>query len=573
MTLAESLAAEFRRQLIPAEPEVTTRAPRIDLLEWMGKFRPLLTAGRPFDLHGHEYLRAIYADDAQEVRYKKAAQVGISEYLISWMLYMAAERDCTGFYVMPTDGHVSDFSAARLGPAIDPLVSPKLAALITSGSGGKRGADKVTLKRVGNRFIYFRGGQIQDRADAGHGRRQQSAQLKSVDGDTLVLDELDELDARVPPIARKRLLHSDVAGVRIASTPTYAGMGISESYDETDQREWMMRCISCGERQVLALVNLVLEWDALERPVSWYGKDQGEPYVACRKCNKPLDRAGPGEWVPLYPGRRIHGYHITGLISVRKPLQPMIDGLMSVDETTRKETFNQDLGLSYTPSESEKLTESTLNACGRQYALGPTAGEITYMGIDVGRVLNIVIRGKEPDGNRPLRYAGQHEGFDEALRLVERFKCKTVVIDALPETRKARELQKRLSRLQCWIAYFGDQPKGAKTEQPAHWNARELEVDIDRTRAMDATLALFANAAMLDENGVYLPGNTLPGNARAIRDYYAQMMAPSRILTEDAKGNKIAVYVATQPDHFAFAELYCAMAYLCPYGGWSRGSG
>ena len=47
---------------------------------------------------------------------------------------------------------VSDFAAARLGPAIE--ASPYLQALITPAGGqGKRGADRIQLKRVGDRFL------------------------------------------------------------------------------------------------------------------------------------------------------------------------------------------------------------------------------------------------------------------------------------------------------------------------------------------------------------------------------------------------------------------------------------
>lgn len=546
------------------------------MLPWMAHYRPMLMAGRPFDLSEHLYLRSIYEDQHQECVYKKAAQVGISEYLVSWVLHMAAEWNATGLYVMPSGSSVSDFSAARLGPAVDPTISPRLAELITpamSGRKGKKGSDRITLKRVKDRFVYFRSGHITEKGD-----KENVAQLKSIDADTLILDELDEMDARVPPIARQRLLHSNIAMVRQASTPTYAGLGIDVEYNGSDQRVWMVPCHHCGTRQWLDLDNLILEYDALDRPIAWYGKGDeneglGTPYLGCRHCHGRLDRSLPGEWVQTYPGRAVHGYHITGFMSVRKPLNLFITGLQSLDETKRKETMNQTAGLAYTPRESEKLSTETLNKCRRDYGMGSVPNEKTYAGVDVGRVLNIVIRAKLPDGNRALRFAAQLESFEEVLDLMVKYNVGTLVMDALPETRKARELQKKRPRLAMWLAYFVNFVQGSKQEKPYRYNPKELEVDLDRTRAMDDTLALFHNATLHDESGNPLPGNILPANASGIPDYYAQMKAPTRIMTTDSKGNRIPAYVSTGADHYAFAELYAAMAAECPYQGWSRGSG
>jgi phage terminase large subunit GpA-like protein len=170
------------------------------LLPWTQLRRKLLGPDKLFDLTQHKYLAGIYEDDCQEMVLCKAGQVGISEYLVSWLLHSASERQCTGLYVFPTDTHVSDFSAARLGPAIDPDVSQYLADLVMPASGGQRGADRVGLKRVGSRFIYFRGAKVQPDGRA--------PQLRSVDADVLILDEYDEMDPRAPALARERLGHS-----------------------------------------------------------------------------------------------------------------------------------------------------------------------------------------------------------------------------------------------------------------------------------------------------------------------------------------------------------------------------
>jgi len=215
------------------------------LLTWTIVRRARLKPGVSFDLVRHPYLVALYGERAREVVVYKAGQMGASEYAISYALHAADERAATVLYVFPTDTHVSDFSAARIGPAIE--ASAYLDSIVVEGgaAGGRRGADRVTLKRVRDRFVYLRGAKVS--------RDGKAAQLKAVDADVLVLDEVDEMDSRAPTIAEKRLGHSEIGETRWVSTPSYPGVGIHAKWQESDQREWMVRCEHCGEWQPLTI--------------------------------------------------------------------------------------------------------------------------------------------------------------------------------------------------------------------------------------------------------------------------------------------------------------------------------
>lgn len=546
---------------------------KLSLLEWTRKYRSNLAPERAFDLAGHAYLKAIYEETAQEVVLRKAAQLGASEYLVSYILQAADVRGATGLYVLPTDSHVSDFSAARVGAAMDERASPYLGGIVVAGD--KHGADRVGLKRVRDRFIYFRGAKVKPDGSA--------PQLRSIDADVLVLDEFDEMDRRAEALARKRLGHSTLAEVRIVSTPTFANVGIDAEYQASDRREWHFKCPHCSEWMAPTLDDLVLEWDSLERPVRWNGHSsaavaaddagkaeghpstssgqeaEGEPYLACRKCKGALDRSGAGEWVAAYPDRAVHGYHLTRLFVPQTPLAGIITGLQEVDENKRQQVFNQDLGLPYRSTQATALTDVLLDGCRREYGHGVVAVENranVYMGVDVGRVLHTVIRQRQDDGERRQVWAGEVTAFEDLSDLMERYGVKTCVVDALPETRKAREFQETHKRGKVWLAYYTGQGQkgGTKKESPIHWDEKERVVNLDRTRTLDATLGLFALAARGE------PGNTLPANARDIRDYYAHLRAPERRLEDGPDGNQVAVYVESGPDHYAHAENYCYVA-------------
>lgn len=534
-----------------------SKAP-LDLLTWTILHRRWLGPDKLFDLKRHRYTVDIFHDDAQEIVVCKAGQMTVSEYALSWMLWSADVRKATGLYVFPTDTHVSDFSAARLGPAIEARTSPYLAELVVAArnTAGQRGADRVGYKRIGDGDIYFRGGKVQKGGAA--------PQLHSVDADCLVLDERDQMDKRVEALARQRLGHSAIGEIRIVSTPTFANVGIHAAYLASDQRTWHVSCTSCGRWQDLVIEDLVVESDDLGRPLDWHRDALGKPFLACRVCGGKLDRLGPGRWVAAYPGRRVHGYHLSRLFAAHRTLEQMLADLDTVDESQRQQAVNQGLGLPYRSPSSMSLDDTTLDKCRRDYGLGVCAqtsrgaqtsterrgaARVTC-GVDVGSKLHVVIRELMESGERQARFIGEVDGFADVGQLMRLHGVDVCVVDALPETRAARTFQGDWPKGVVWLAYYTTPKVGSKDPAAVSWNEEKGTATLARTRTLDATLAAFATSARGE------PGNTLPANARDIQDYYAQLKAPERVFQDGADGNRVAVYVESGPDHYAHAENY-----------------
>jgi len=534
----------------------------LPLLNWTLQNRPMLIPDRPFSLASHPYLAGIYEAQARRMIVYKSGQMGISEYLLSYALHACDQRRANVLYTFPNDALVSDFSSARLGPAIE--ASDYLNQIVVEGGGGegKRGADRVTLKRIRNRFLYFRGAVVKPSGLA--------PQLKSIDADVLILDELDEMDPRAPSIARKRLGHSMIAEERAISTPTYPERGIHAEWLHSDQREWHVQCGRCGNRQTITINDVVIERDALDRPTRWH-KNQHGAFAACRKCGREIDRLGTGEWVAIYPSRETVGFHVTKLFSGAASLDGLIKALQTTDETKRREAYNQDLGEPYTPRGGQ-LTDEVLNVCRRDYVHGvPPRNAVDaeayksapVMGIDVGRVLHSVIRTFNPEtGERRQIWCGELS-WDELIPTMRRFGVQTDVIDALPETTKAREAQAALPPGTLWLSYYPNQALGSKDKDAINIKFDEGTVLQDRTRTLDTTFAMFVDSV-----------NTLPANAADIRDYYAHLKASVRVLETNKQGEMVARYVETGPDHYAHAENYCSAArFVAGQRGGIGGSG
>ncbi len=378
-----SLSTSAQQSLAIDELRVLAARNYMPRLTWQQRHRSMLKPGLRFDLTRHRYLEGIYADDSTEVIYRKSAQCGISEFLLTDALWVCDQRRGNVLYVMPTDKVMGNFSQARLDPAIE--ASEHLQRIVVAErTKARRGVDNVGLKRIGSRFLYLRSATI--------GQGGKAHNLKSVDADCVILDELDEMDASVPELAYKRLGHSALKAMRMASTPTFAGVGIEAQWAASTQHTWHVRCKRCGNRQPLEIEDLVTDFDELGRPEMWHGKGDGvPPYLACRKCLKPLDRLSAGEWVAAYPKRTKHGYHVSKLFSAQNNLEGILANLSKADESDQQQAYNQDLGIPYKSKNAQALTDELLDKCRRDYALGPREGG-AFMGIDVGQVLNVVIR-------------------------------------------------------------------------------------------------------------------------------------------------------------------------------------
>lgn len=551
-----SAPAEVNKKI--AEMRLLPKENLPDLLKWTMKCRTLLGPDRPFDIAHHLYLKGIYSCTAKEIVVQKGSQLGISEWLISYAIHVADQRAGNILYVLPTSNDTSDFSTSRLGPALE--ASSYLSSIIIDGSGqgGMRGSDRITLKRIRDRFLYFRGSQV--------GVDGKASALKSVPIDCVIFDEVDELDPRAPAIAKKRLGHAkeDVNVVLWVSTPSYPGVGIHEQFLESSQQKWFVKCDHCGERQSLEIEQVIFEWDDLGKPAEWYGKDEGRAWVACKNCSRELNRTGDGEWVAEYPEREKVGFHLSKLHSAQNPLIQVVKDLDTVNPDKLREAYNQQLGLPYTPR-GGSLDSERLDACRREYGHGPDYRKTCYMGIDVGaRVLHVVIRTLadfETNETKQL-YAGETT-WEHLPNLIKIYRPRVICCDALPETTKAREFQNSYPRNMVWLCYFPNFVQGSKKEENMVWNPKERTVLLDRTRVIDDTLA-----------GFYGMTSTLPAHARHIQDYYKHMMASIRVTKEDASGQLVTRYVEVGADHYLFGEVYAYAASKARYGqGWTEAAG
>jgi len=281
--------------------------------------------------------------------------------------------------------------------------------------------------------------------------------------------------------------------------------------------------------------------------------------VGCKKCAKKLDRLGDGEWVAMFPDRdRIHGYHVNKLASATVDLVGLIRKGITFNETKRKEWWNQDLGLPYQPKGSgwdDDLLERSMKG----YNMA-TAATRCAMGIDVGAVLNVVIRqyftapaedGLEERVVRRAVFIGEVGDFDDLDILVKRYDVRKVVCDALPETRAAMAWASKYGSKRVKLAYYIGGATAAKRDDATTEKAsQDYIIELDRTRWFDELKGFY------DNDEIWNPRST-DSRVPLFRKHFKAL---TRVMEEARDGTQKASWARSSDDHYAHADLYCNAA-------------
>lgn len=452
------------------------------------------------------------AEDTEAV-IKKATQLGISTYLLRWVLYICDVRGLTALYLFPKARQMYDFSDSRIKAAI--LGSDYLRTRITAGDVQNKG-----LKKIGPGYLFCRGA-------------ESKSELQSIDADALAMDEYDEIRPENIPDAERRLGASDYKLLRRVGVPDLPGRGLDKLYNDTDKRRWYVQCEACGEKQAL-------EYDA--------NVDEDNKRLVCRRCGKARVDLSKGEWVAEYPERRVRGYHLSRLIVPNQDLSDIIEAHNKTNPTEVKTHFNKDLGLAYAPEEGRLSIEAITRAMRSDLPLDGRGtpkgqGEIRTMGVDVAstRALNVRISAVDEEGRRRCLYLALVEDFSELGRLMGQFDITFCLIDHLPEGRMARAFAEKFPG-RAWLINYASSQEEILVLKP-----EKRQASVKRLEAIDATL-----------DGIRTQWNLLPGELP--KNYVRDLQDVVRLVEYDEFGKPKVTYQELGPTDWLQAEIYDLVA-------------
>lgn len=452
---------------------------------------------------------SLLSDLSQTIVIEKASQMAVSTYCVIYTMWLCKTKNAPRgvIYWLPTDGDVTDF----VGTKVDPFISENQELL--------KSADKSQKFNVGLKFMYgiptyWRG-------------LKSKSKVKSISADAAMYDEFDEADPSQVAQARKRLSGGDIKIQRELSTPTIPDFGINKRFQESDQHHFALKCPSCNRYQVLEQ----------EFPNCFKQNKQGDYYLGCKHCVKSLSIQN-GYWCALNPKSQLRGYHISQLYSPFLSPNEIMHEFLTTEFIGH--FYNHVVGVPHL-SATDKVSENDVfNLADPTRPNAELSQTGTSMGVDQGAKLHVTIM-----KDKKVLAAMERESFDDLAHIIRRYNVNNCVIDALPETRKARELQAKFNPGRVWLCFYNDNQKGS-----AAWDEEKGIVQVNRTESLDA-----GTNAILEQKMSFFR-----------RDKILEMFAKhcsntAKVVEEDPNtGSKKYVYKKLGPDHFRHSLNYAMIA-------------
>lgn len=475
---------------------------------------------RAIEFRNHRFLIDPITDLHPDQVYLKSAQVGMSVAMILKSIWLAQYRKLNIGYILPTQNVAKDF----VSPKVDPLIlsNAPIAKLVSK--------DSVTLKQVGDRFIYFRGAYSEREAIA-------------ISLDVLVLDELDRMpDMNVVNTYDSRLQASENPMRWRLSNPSTPNYGVHELFLNSNQFHWFVKCTHCSHDWFLA-------WEPSDELNHFV--DRERLIYACGKCKKEIsdEARRMGRWVAKYKSRlNRNGYWISQLMA------PWVSARRIVEqyEESSIEFFNNFvLGLPYQAADLLIDRSSILKANYPSQAVYKNV----VMGSDIGKPHWYWLG--TPAG---VFKTGQTEDWDELERLFKLYQCEAWVMDALPEFTKVQEMIRKYPG-KAFACYFNQDRKEVGMIRWLEGEKRGI-VYADRTKVIDRVVTEINNQ---DIRFLERPEELETLIAHASNLY--------RTVETDTKG-KIKIDWQTKegrPDHLWFAGVYWRIALERAFSGLNSG--
>ena len=483
---------------------------------WVLKHQIKNEVGTPIDFTKRKYLVDIYNDLSPLQVILKPPQVGMTVANTLKSLYVAKKKARQIIYTLPTEGDIRDMVGGSFNRIIaqNPILSEWV-----------KDHDTVEQKQVGNSMIFYRGTFTQKQA-------------MMIPSGLNIHDEVDASDSNVITQYETRLQAQEDGGWRwYFSHPSLAGHGVDVYWQQSDKKEWYVKCTHCGEEQILTWPDSI----SIER----------ESFV-CKNCARELstDARINGTWKPTGTGD-FSGYHISQLMLYNKSAKDIVKAYNDPLKT-KQYFYNYVLGLPYTDSSDRIEPSIVLKNC--VDTVNEQKGVIT-LGADTGHGIHYVLMNSE--GVFYYDHVTEHP-YQRIKDLMKRFPTMRCVFDQGGDLIGVRELQKDFPGrvFLCWFR------PDRKTNELAVWGTDEKygEVVVDRNRMMSWTVEQLKDIGRFRLNGTREEWAEFASHYGNI---YREVIETNETKGKDDPslyGNKY-VWKRNGPDHFCFALLYALVGF------------
>ena len=484
------------------------RKRRRSILYWLqGKVNE---KGVPVTLEKHEFQKAIWEDFSPLLYVRKAAQIGVSTIFILKCLYLLERKGYNIIYTLPTlQNDVHKFVPSKVDPMIEL-------------NGFKMEKDSITQKHIGKGFWFF-GGTMSEKEGI------------STQADITVHDEVDRSNIDVIGTYKSRLGHSEYRRRWFFSNPSAPKRGVDDGWLRSDQKHWFIKC-ECGRGNFGG-------WQYLDWPRN---VDFKHKCYMCTTCGREVtdEQRRHGQWVAKYPGRDISGYWVSQMMAPWIPCTSLIED--EINETTQY--FNNFvLGTPYLGSDATVNRDVILrNLSGAQADLSDA-----FIGVDVGGQLHIVV------GNREGIFRVATGTWGTLDKLMQLYDARQVVIDAQPETTKAKEFREKYPH-RVKLCYY-NLPSPRKPSSQKYFEVDHIKQTISamRTEVIDKVIDDFTGGKIKVFMDAKLPILVGGGGLKRGDSFVEHWESLYKFHDED---KDIYTWEHSGADHFAHATVYYWLA-------------
>ena len=460
---------------------------RHDIHAFLDYYQVTNDQGEPLDFRDHPYLVDIYSDWSPKMCIKKCAQVGISTTIVIKALWAAKNFGLDVIYSFPT----YDLANKMVSSKVNRLISNN--PIFQQWTPDK---DTIQQKQIGKNMLYFQGTSNEQAAIA-------------LPADLYIADEVDRSDQRVVDMFSSRLQHSKYAWEWRFSNPSVPENGVDVWWNQSDQKEWFVRCEGCNRDQILTMEHI------------------RNDIFACEKCGRELNRR-KGQWIARFKGEPISGYHISSLMASHLTPAKL---LQEQKDKPEQQFANMILGEPYVGG-------------GNYLPLHVLLGNLTprenpqdcppVIGVDTGKNKHYVV------GNEyGLFFRDFYKDYSPIKAILKNNPQAICIIDRGGDETAPRELLEQFPSQVYLCTFVNSQDVAPK------WKEDIGYVNVDRDKLIQLVVDEFTEKRI-----------PLFGSAAEWDEYATHWSRLYRELEEDAHGRRKYVWNTSKPDHYAFATLY-----------------
>lgn len=499
---------------------------------WAIKHKIRNEVGFPIEFQKRRFLFDIYNDLSPLQVILKPPQVGATVMNCLKSMYVAKKLKRQIIYTLPAQSDVQDMVSGSFNRII--AQNPVLMQWA-------KDHDTVEQKQVGDSMIFYRG-------------TFTAKQAMMIPSGLNIHDEVDASNPDIITQYENRLQAQEDGGWRwYFSHPSLKGHGVDVYWQQSDKKEWFIKCNECKEEQVL-------EWPSSINV-------ETESYV-CKSCAAPISdncRIN-GRWMETSSGE-FSGYHISQLMLYNKSAKDIIKAFQ--DPLKDKQYFyNYVLGLPYIGSEDRIEPSRVLRNC--VDSVNQQEGT-NIIGADTGHGIHYVVMNKQGVFfyDHAAEITASKDPYDEIRKLLRRWDGKGLnprsvsVFDQGGDLIGVRKLQQEFPG-RVFLCFYR---KDRKTQEYIQWGDGEDygEVQVDRNHMMTLMVEQLRDTGRIQLNGTK---DEWAEFASHFSNLYREKVSMDAKPERDDRTLYGAEYVWKRngPDHFCHALLY-AMVGMSKYGG------